>query len=191
MCRASWTWRALCISVEQKISIQATVCWQYLVRNGEKVELERFELGALWSLCISIRSLLVLLSIFWKWSHLDVLTLAASVIWKCVTEDFCPKINFISVISCNAETALQTVVNPAPRECPQRIMLISIFIEMLSKPLRETHSNQCCYFGSVLQKQVLPLLLLLFVLMPFTLIPLKGRWWSHTSIIPAQRNGSI
>lgn len=93
---------------------------------------------------------------------------------------------FFFPTSCNTETPLQTVVNPAKLECPQRIALISIFIEMLSKPLRETHGNQCC-LGSMLQKQVSPLLLLLFGLMPFTLIPLKRRWWSHTSIIPAPK----
>ena len=83
------------------------------------------------------------------------------------------------------QTPLHTVVNPAALECPQRVVLISIFIEMLSKPLRATRSNQCC-LGSVLQRQVSPLSLPLFVFMPFTLIPLKRRW-SHTSVIPAPK----
>lgn len=87
-------------------------------------------------------------------------------------------------LRCFTETPLHTVVNPAALECPQRVVLISIFIEMLSKPLRATRSNQCC-LGSVLHRQASTLLLLLFVFMPFALIPLKGRWWSHTSVIPA------
>lgn len=84
---------------------------------------------------------------------------------------------------CYTETPLKTVVNPAALECPQRVVLISIFIEMLSKPLRATHSNQWC-LGSALPRQVSPLSLPLFVFMPFTLIPLKRRW-SHTSVISA------
>lgn len=51
-----------------------------------------------------------------------------------------------------AGTVLLTAANP---ERPQRVVLISIFIEMLSKPLRATHGNQCC-LGSALQRQAFP-----------------------------------
>lgn len=110
-----------------------------------------------------------------------------------VTWDICAKRHFCSGTPLRrfTQTPLHTVVNPAALECPQRVALISIFIEMLSKPLRATRSNRCC-LGSVLHRQVSALLLLLFVFMPLALIPLKGRWWSHTSVIPVseERFGS-
>lgn len=148
----------------------------------------------MWSLCTSTRTLFSSIN-----GILNIISL------KHCYAHFCMSCNCSICISCGLrflclktfcfrhkhtqhryrKTPLQTVVNPAALECPQRVVLISIFIEMLSKPLRATHSNQCC-LGSVVQRQVSPLPLLLFVFMPFTLIPLKRRC-SHTSVIPAPK----
>lgn len=50
---------------------------------------------------------------------------------------------------CFTKTSPHTVVNPDVLDCPQRVMLISVFIEMLSKALRDSQQSMLC-LGSLL-----------------------------------------
>lgn len=54
----------------------------------------------------------------------------------------------------------------------------------------QNHSEQLtainCHLGlGAAEAGPSPFLLILFVVTPFTLIPLRRQWWSHTSVIPA------